>query len=150
MGSAGSYQKHPKSAKLPWHHNNELSFLSLLFLLFKKIFLAVPAALYLPWLLTDYSGCTTFKTKPDQTYLTNLPDIIPWPTWPTYPPTWPYHPPNLPTNMIYLSPTRPYNLPVPTDNLPKPTDTLPTPQITFHSCFELRAFQTKPTRPTCK
>ena len=82
-------------------------------------FLAALAALCPPWLLTDGCGFRAFQTKPDQTYLTYLPDLLSWPTWATSQPDIPTHltyPPICLAHLLDL-PTHPDNLPEPTDNL---------------------------------
>ena len=76
--------------------------------------------------LTDGCGFRAFQTKPDQTYLTYLPDLLSWPTWATSQPDIPTHltyPPICLAHLLDL-PTHPDNLPEPTDNLPEPTDNL--------------------------
>ena len=76
-------------------------------------FLAALAALYPPWSLTDsLTDCVEFSfrilTKPYQTYLNYLRDLLSWPTWSTwppglvwtYPPTWSTYTSVLPTYLI--------------------------------------------------
>ena len=127
-------------------------------------FLAALAALYPPWILTDWltywlmvldlepsrpnqtkptwpiyhTKPWIFRslTKPYQTYLNYLSDLLSWHTWGTCPPDKPTHltyVPICPTHLPDLL-NRPYNLqnridnhPEPTDNLPKPPDNLPEP-----------------------
>ena len=110
-----------------------------------KAFLAALAALYPPcWLshsLTHWlTDCSEFSfrslTKPYQTYLNYLSDLLSWHTWGTCPPDKPTHltyVPICPTHLPDLL-NRPYNLqnridnhPEPTDNLPKPPDNFPEP-----------------------
>ena len=95
-------------------------------------FLAAPAALYLPCLLSLTHGCGFSPSRPMQTkptwptFLTRLSYLPTWPTYPhdllthlSFPPTWfshVIHPENLPK--------RRDNLPELTENLPEPTDNL--------------------------
>ena len=81
-----------------------------------------------------WSNCDITSSTTDQIYLTYLPDILPWPTWPTLPPDlpttltyrliYPTYLPDLPTHLDNLQEPKD-NLPEPTDNLPESTDNLP-------------------------
>ena len=90
--------------------------------------------------LTDGCGFRAFQTKPDQTYLTYLPDLLSWPTWATSQPDIPTHltyPPICLAHLLDL-PTHPDNLPEPTDNLPEPIFTISTK---FHNLDQISEFR---------
>ena len=128
-----------------WHDTLDFTWFHFL------LFLAASAALYLPWWLAGwlfwiYNIPKQIRTNlPDQptrhaslTHLTYLSTHL------TFPPTWPNHLPDLLTSQppTYITT---HNKQITSLN---PQITSSSLQINFNSCCELRALQTKPTRPT--